>query len=364
MPQPYVPIRQPLTWTSAATTDALGALDGGYALTTDYSSLYLYDCRTATPVLVATTSLGSHTVQAAPINASGESNDEGVFAMVTKTTGPTTFYLTYVTHSGSTLTVTHYALHDTWSVRDLFVAGDGSGVIVLRDKPVGPPTTVDFDWYDMAGSLQATWSSSITIATNIVAYHPRASRVVVMTPTAGTTPITLHDASGTSLDTDSCAYDYGTDDIEWYATGRDTVTYVRSDNSGIDIRWRTLSTAGDVLTWLNSEQTLNTNWPTNALGAWGTWQGQLAGASYGAGSPSLYWINPATGSVTQSGHVGASRFELCCPSWYSTLTSGTGGLRFYSGPASNPGLRLRQSPRSNPTRIGQNPTLRARQKFV
>lgn len=361
MPQPYVPIRQPLTWTTSSTsTDVLGSLDGGYLIATNYSDVYLYDCRTSTPALVATTSLGSYTVEAAPFNSRVESNDEGVFAMVTRTTGPTAYYLTRVTHSGSTLTITHTTLHDNWTPRDIYVAGDGTGFMVVRAHPGGPPFYVDFDWYDTTPTLLSTWNTTFT--SNDIAYMPTNNRVVVMTPTAGTTPLTLYNASGTSLDTDSCAYDFGTDDIYWFATGRNTATYIRSDNSGNEYRWRTLSTAGDVLTWLNTEQTLNTNWPNNTFGAFGTWQGQLAAASFDTGS--LFWLNPLTGGITQGGTAAPSQFNLVCPSWYSTMTSGSSVLHFYSGPASNPGLRLRQSPRSNPTRIGQNPTLRARQKFV
>jgi len=81
---------------------------------------------------------------------------------------------------------------------------------------------------------------------------------------------------------------------------------------------------------------------------------------------SVHWLDPTTGAYASSAPVdlNLNDFVLTCPGLRATVIFDALDWFVYGSAAGGPILRLRQSPRSNPTRIGQNPTLRARQKFV
>lgn len=150
--------------------------------------------------------------------------------------------------------------------------------------------------------------------------------------------------------------------------------------------------------WWTAEAGTDVFYTNSPSGTWSQLASSSHGATYllsnishngdswvvvGAVKPSTYSI-PAityldsTGSPSGTYTVATDTFTLPGAASSQALDIGSSGTTFVVGGSylgqirywplvantTRKILRLRQSPRSNPTRVGQNPTLRARQKFV
>lgn len=187
-------------------------------------------------------------------------NDSGCAGFTYFDTGGTThLHLVHCAQSAGVLACTDTDL-GVFAGDLVSACGDGSGYLFAYST-----TVVKF--LSTAGTQ--LWTD--TFSGDLI-LSPRAARYVVQ---SGTT-IYLKDSTGSVLD--SITGTTAPSHRVWVHTGANRMTVLDYEYSSGIVTYRTLDTAGDVLSWVRAEDTIDVGWAgsSTAFPVYGSWAGQVA----------------------------------------------------------------------------------------
>jgi len=254
-----VPAIQSLIWTGDLAGFVIGSVASDRFVTWSGGSGDLTLWRVGSPP----TALDSATLAVTPSAFVGRrENDSGLAGFIyADAAGVNPRRLVSCVDSGGALTIVDTLLGSgSWSL--LGAAGDGSGFMVAN-------TTTRY-FITTAGST--SWSHATA---DTFVGCPRANRYV----TQASTTVSLRDSSGSVLDTDTAPGAFSGLFVSWVLSGPDRMTYLSYDDTTGLITYRTLDTAGDVLSWVAATATFDPGYGTGdatVYPRYASWDGQIA----------------------------------------------------------------------------------------